>query len=295
MHVISLDLVDGFLLICYNMFYTFTKHESSDDIQCLSSGRTRWPQLSKQTCCRNHRDSFPTGLPGWDVQLPQRSFITATLHSFPKPFHSIEDHQSVGFWSATSGSSDSLQHKVQIIIPKRTSESVLFTNTSLQSFHGSFHFRFSHFASVESIQERNDLECVRASGSIVEPEFDRSARTGGKGGRPAFDVILPEQQGIREIIRLSMGFCWDSKKCWFFSIFFCWNSFYRFFLPQDFLEKWCYLWIPNCWEARCSNSQNQSTKPCRRGLHGPVLGAFFARHRPEVSHPVGRWFERHAL
>ena len=96
MHVISRDLVDGFLLaiICSNMFYTFTKHESSDDIQCLSSGRTRWPQMSKQTFCRNHRDSFPTGLPGWDVQLPQRSFITATSHSFPKPFHSIEDHQS---------------------------------------------------------------------------------------------------------------------------------------------------------------------------------------------------------
>ena len=110
-------------------------------------------------------------------------------------------------------------------------------------------------------------------------------------GQPLTSYFPPK--GIREIILLH-GFCWDSK-CWFFSIFFCWNSSIAFFCRRNFYVNQISFWIPNCWEARCSNSQNQSTKPCRRGLHGPVLGAVFSRHRPEVSHPVGWWFERHAL
>ena len=52
--------------------------------------------------------------------------------------------------------------------------------------HGLVVFNFTHESLGGKIHLEN-LECVKASGSIVEPEFDRSARTGGKGGRPAFD------------------------------------------------------------------------------------------------------------
>ena len=211
------------------MFYTFTKHESSDDIQCLSSGRTRWPQLSKQTCCRNHRRFISNGASRLGrANIATRSFSTATSHSFPKPFHSIEDHQS-RFWSATSGSSDSLQHKVQII-PKRTSESVLFTTFHFK-FHGSFHSDF-HKASVESIHLER-LGICKASGSIVEPEFDRSARTGGKGGRPAFDVILPSKGDPGN--HASPWFLLRFEVLVHFSIFFCWNSSIVFFCRRNFM------------------------------------------------------------
>ena len=270
------------------MFYAFTKHESSDDIQCLSSGRTRWPQLSKQTCCRNHRRFISNGASRLGRATSRREALALRrrIH-FPNP--------STASKTIKVGSGLQLQ-----VLPIRSntrsihhSKKIIcfFCSRDTTSSFTSFHFRFS--------QSFSRIHPLGTTWNVSKPlrfncwTWIRSICANWRKRWPASlwrHTSLQRGSGNHT----SHGFCWDSK-CWFFPYFLL-ELFYRFFLPQDFLEKWCYyLWIPNCWEARCSNSQNQSTKPCRRGLHGPVLGAFFSRHRPEVSHPVGRWFERHAL
>ena len=240
-----------FLTICYIIFYTFTKMNHRMTFNAfpvdVQGGRKCRNRHVAETTAIHFQQGFQVGTCNMhrkELYHCDVAFISQTL-----PQH--RRSSSRRFWSATSGSSDSLQHKVQII-PKK--------NICFCSQHN-FKFHFISFLILLSqifsrIHPLGILECVKASGSIVEPEFDRSARTGGKGGRPAFDNTSQRDpcHTSHVLLRRSVDF----SCCYLLAIF-----------PRNFAAGilWWFvkIWIPHCWEARFSNSQNQSTKPCRRG------------------------------